>query len=317
MTWLAWRHQRTETLIGAVALTLLAAVLVPTGLHMASVFDRNGLAACIPSHTSSCNLAISQFHARFSQIGGLLPWLNLVPGLIGVLLAAPLVLELEHGTYRLAWTQSVTRDRWLAGKLAIALGSALVAGFALTALVTWWRGPLDDLEGRLQTNVFDFEGTVGPAYVLFALALALAIGVVWRRTAPAVLTAFAVYTVGRLFVQLWLRQRYVAPATSTWPVDAHGPNLDRAWVFSITPSNAHGVLPQGFGSAMELCAGPGNALRQVEPRCLAEHGAGYNHAVFHPASRFWLFQGIETALFGGLALVLILFAVWWVRERTA
>jgi len=36
-----------------------------------------------------------------------------VPGLIGIFWGAPLVArELETGTYRLAWTQSVTRKRW-------------------------------------------------------------------------------------------------------------------------------------------------------------------------------------------------------------
>ena len=55
----------------------------------------------------------------------------------------------------------------------------------------------------------------------------------------------------------------------------------------------------------------------IDPSCLAKHGAGYNHAVYQPASRFWLFQGIETALFGGVALALILFAAWWIHERTS
>ena len=50
-------------------------------------------------------------------------------------------------------------------------------------------------------------------------------------------------------------------------------------------------------------------------RCLAHKGDGYMHAVYQPASRFWLFQGIETALFGGVALALILFAAWWIHER--
>jgi len=36
--------------------------------------------------------------------------------------------------------------------------------------------------------------------------------------------------------------------------------------------------------------------------------------LFHPAERFWLFQGIETALFVALA-VLLLAAVYWVRRR--
>jgi hypothetical protein len=57
--------------------------------------------------------------------------------------------------------------------------------------------------------------------------------------------------------------------------------------------------------------------RAVDPACLAKQGLGYFHAVDQPASRFWLFQGIETALFGGSALALILFAPWWVHRRAS
>jgi hypothetical protein len=51
--------------------------------------------------------------------------------------------ELETGTYRLAWTQSVTRTRWLAVKLGVVgLTSVAVAGL-LSLMVTWWSSPID------------------------------------------------------------------------------------------------------------------------------------------------------------------------------
>ena len=109
----------------------------------------------------------------------------------------PFILELENGTFRLAWTQSITRRRWLAGKLGITVAAALLAALAMTALTTWWRTPLDHLYGRMETNVFDFEGIAGFGYVLFALGLSLAIGAVWRRTVPALIIGFAGYTVAR------------------------------------------------------------------------------------------------------------------------
>ena len=52
--------------------------------------------------------------------------------------------------------------------------------------------------------------------------------------------------------------------------------------------------------------------------CLAKYGAGsYNQELFQPADRFWLFQGIETALFVALALLLLLAAVQLVRRRVS
>ena len=79
------------------------------------------------------------------------------------------MLELENGTYRLAWTQSITRRRWIVTRLGPAIGAALVAAIAVTVLVTWWRTPIVDLRGRMESGVFDFEGTVTVGYVLFAL----------------------------------------------------------------------------------------------------------------------------------------------------
>jgi hypothetical protein len=320
MTWVAWRQQRTETLIAAAILALIVALLVPTGLHMASVYDHDGLSACHGKSTFICNQAVVAFNNRFADLGGLLAWFNLIPGVIGVLLAAPFILELESGTYRLAWTQSVTRRRWLAGKLGITVAAALLAALAMTALVTWWRIPLDHLHGRMETNVFDFEGIVAFGYVLFALGLTLAIGAVWRRTVPAVIIGFAGYIIVRIFVQNWLRQRYETPLTATWPMRKGfiGPHLDEAWLLSEVPSDRLGhPMPQSF-RIIQSCAGAiNNHVGSIDASCLARHGGGYNHAVYQPASRFWLFQGIETALFGGIALALILFAAWWLHERTS
>ena len=47
MIWTCWRQQRTETLIAAAILALLAAVLVPTGIQMAHAYQHDGLAACL------------------------------------------------------------------------------------------------------------------------------------------------------------------------------------------------------------------------------------------------------------------------------
>lgn len=321
MTWVSWRQQRTETLIAAGVFGLLALLLVPTGLHVASVYDHDGLSACLGTSNSACIEATAAFTRRFEQLSGLFSWFNFIPGVIGVLLAAPFILELENGTCRLAWTQSITRRRWLASKLAVAVITGLLAALTMTLLTTWWRAPLDRLNGRMGTNVFDFEGTVPFAYVLFALGLALLAGALWRRTVLALIVGFAAYSAARLFVQTWLRQRYETPLTSTWPGARGlrgGPNLDHAWVLSLRPSDRLGHPVQLSLSVLQSCSRVITG-REGTPdfSCLARHGAGYNHAVYHPASRFWLFQGIETALFGGVAIALILFAAWWVHERNA
>ena len=71
--------------------------------------------------------------------------LAVAPALIGVFWGAPLVArELEAGTHRLAWTQSVTRTRWLAIKLGRRRRSRPPSRSGVLSLaVTWWAQPLD------------------------------------------------------------------------------------------------------------------------------------------------------------------------------
>jgi hypothetical protein len=309
VTWVSWRLQRTETLIAVGILALIAALLVPTGITMASAYSHDGLAACLGTNPSyTCIQAIGGFQSRFQSLSNLLNFFTLIPGLIGVLLAAPFILELENGTYRLAWTQSITRRRWIATKLAVPIAAALLIAAALILLTTWWRAPYVHLNGRMDTGTYDSEGTVVFGYTLFALALALAVGVIWRRAVAAVTVAFVGYFVARIFVDTWLRQRLVAPIKATWKAAAAQPaNLNHANIISQTGSGPGVVIQQGSGLL-------GGHSRVAVPRGLGL-GPSTMHAVYQPASHFWPLQGVETALFGGVALILIAFAALWTHER--
>ena len=103
-----------------------------------------------------------------------------------MLVGAPLVArELEHGTHRLVWTQSISAGRWLAIKLAVLFAVTLAATEAMTALMTWWHANAwSQLDGHINPLMYDFEGIVPLAYCAFALALGIAAGVLIRRTVP-------------------------------------------------------------------------------------------------------------------------------------
>jgi hypothetical protein len=308
MIWVGWRQQRTETVIAAGILALLALLLIPTGIQMISAYNHDGLAACLQPHTSdSCEQVIESFTGRFERISHLIDWFTLVPGMIGVLLAAPLTSQLEHGTYRLDWTQSITRGRWLAGKLGLAIATGLLISAAFIALITWWREPFVHLHGRMETSVYDSEGVVVFGYTLFAFGLAAAIGVIWRRAVPALVVAYAGYFASRLFVDTWLRQRLVSPLSATF-APGREPDLNRSWVLNEFPSDRLGhpirVVIGACPPGADQCAAP------------AKPDIAYLHAIYHPASHFWPLQLLETALFGGAALALIGFAAWWTLRRT-
>ena len=307
MTWVAWRQQRTETILAAAILAALAVVLVPTGLHIAAAYDHAHLARCIGrGGDAGCDAAVGAFFGRFDSVGHLIDWATLLPGLIGVVLAAPFVLQLERRTHWLDWTQSVTRGRWIAGKFGLAAAATLALAVALTLLITWWRGPFVHLQGRLNNSIYDSEGTVVAAYALFGLGLGVAVGVVWRSAVPALIVAFGGYFGARLFVDTWLRQRLISPLSATWNAQgAHGPALDRAWVLSEYPVDAHGhplnVVAPCVASAKACPGKPG--------------AAQFMHAVYHPASHFWPLQIRETAMFGVAAIALLAFAAWWTHRN--
>lgn len=243
MIWLGWRQQRTEALIALGIIAVLAALLIPTGISMTSAVHHESAEA---------------FVARFSSLGNLIAWLTLIPGLIGVLLAAPFVLALEHGTYRLDWTQSVPRRRWIATKLGLSVVSAIVAAGVLLLLLTWWREPFVEVQGRMAPGVYDSEGTVVFAYTLFALAVATAVGAVWRRVVPALAVGLVGYIAARVFVDTWLRQRLASADTAVWSVNGKTPNLDKAWIVEQFPASGQGAhIPNyscqvGAGGACHL-----------------------------------------------------------------
>jgi hypothetical protein len=313
--WLTWRQQRLETAMTVALLALAAALLVPLGVHMASAYTSTGAAACV-THTAAngtgCGGIVDAFRQRFEHAGLIVPWLNFLPGVFGVLFAAPLVLELDHGTFRLSWTQSVTRRRWLTIKLATIYGSGLLAALGLTALMTWWRQPLDSLQGRMEPNVFDFEGIVPLAYTLFAISLVLALGVFTRRTIVALGGGLLAFFTLRIGTQTWLREHYIAPIKVVWRAGTPGPgNLDHAWNIISSPSDAHGRSVPGAQQIIATCMS--GSKRHAE-QCLNSHHI-FNLAVYEPASRFWLFQGIEAAIYAGFGAALLLAAIWWLRHR--
>lgn len=312
MIWLSWRLQRLETALVAAALVLATASLVPLGLHIASVYRSSGVSACLAHGGAGCGDTVNAFQSRFEHAGAIIPWLNFLPGLIGVLFAAPLILDFEHGTFRFAWTQSVSRRRWVSVRLLVMCAAALLATFALTELMTWFRGPLDHVTGRMEPNVFDFEGIVPYAYTLFALALVSAIGVLTRRAVIAGGIGLLGYFALRIGLQTWGRQNYFPPLRRIWPAGTPPPaNLDRAWSISSGPSSAGGH-PIAANHVIMLCNGPKRSVFA----CLRSHDI-YNFAVYQPASRFWAMQGVEAAIFAGLGLILFAVAAWIVKKRIA
>jgi hypothetical protein len=317
MIWLTWRQQRLETLIGG-ALTLMVAVLViRTGLDLRSAYHTLGISACLgPQHTqdAACQNVLSTFLDQIVGLSSLSTSLSFLPLLVGVLLAAPMALEMEQGTFRLAWTQSITRSSWLRVRLGLTIAAAVLFGLGMGALLTWWRWPADQLQGRFGTNAFDLEGTVFASYTLFALAVGLTVGAVLRRTVPTIGITLVTFLGVRFGIETWIRPHYIPPVETAWftgppPFSALDWVVDKG---STWRDGAGHLL--SYADVTALCPTPKGGTKDTYIACLHSHRLS-ELIFYHPAGRFWLFQGIESGIFVALSIALVAGTVWWVRYR--
>jgi hypothetical protein len=241
-----------------------------------------------------------------------------LPALLGIFWGAPLIgRELEQGTHLFVWTQGVTRLRWLATKLTALLALALLLTTTYALLISWWLGPLDRSTGdRFQPGIFDQQGLVPVAYALFALALGISAGAILKKTMPAMAATLVGFVGLRLIIAGFLRKHFLSPVKKTYiPLPGIDTNHPGAWVFSqkTIDGSGHSVPRFSIGS---VCPATKTSTQASLDHCVRAHGF-LNTDILQPASRFWLFQGIEAAIFFGLTVALLAFAVWWVRRRLA
>jgi ABC-type transport system involved in multi-copper enzyme maturation permease subunit len=300
MIWVSWRQHRSEALGCLAVLVGLAIYAIMVGTSMRSAFGHDGLISCLASSKGAvgCPNAVMTFTNEFGSEVNIAFWsvALIVPGLIGVLVGAPLIArELEYGTWRLAWSQSIPRARWLAIKLALVTGGLIVVGAAMTAVITWYRAPMDELTGRFQHNIYDFEGLVPTAYILCAFGFAVLAGLLIRRSIPAMIAAFLPWLAIRLVIEFVFRSSFLAPLTLTC-----GRGLSCSG-----SGNGNG----GYGiSAIPPATG------HIGDWVLSQTSSGF---LYQPADRFWAFQSIEAGIFVALTAAALGTAVWLLHRRAA
>ena len=211
MTWVAWRQFRTQALVTFGLLAAFAVFVLVTGLHLRDVYDSLGGAHCDRRH--DCTVAAP----RRKAAGDLLALALLaIPALLGMFWGAPLLArELESGTFRLAWTQSVTRRRWLSVRVALVGVAALAVAGLASWLVSWWFAPLDAVNmNRFGLGVFSMRGIVAIGYAGFAFGLGVAAGALARRTLPAMAATLFGFIAARIVFTFWVRQ-HLLPSRHT------------------------------------------------------------------------------------------------------
>jgi hypothetical protein len=352
MIWLTWRQFRAQAAMMSAALAVLAVILALTGPGLADDYA-TGIAACTTQSGGCSNFVNRFFQDHQNAFLAVTAVVLVLPALIGLFFGAPLITrELEAGTHRLVWNQSITRTRWLAVKLGLTGLAAITAAGLGSLAVDWWSDPIDKTASgyaRMEPLLFDTRGIVPIGYAAFAFALGVTVGMLVRRTLPAMAITLAVFVAVQVAMPLLVRPHLIAPKHSTIEISAA--NLDGivtrrgggpvrmitqapdtgaytgAWVLSshTVDASGHAVAsitvsrtgpcgpPEGGPTQQPAGANPGDALSA----CFAEiKRLGYRqHVTYQPASRFWPFQWYETAIYTALSLGLAGFCFWRIRRR--
>ncbi|MET7393340.1 ABC transporter permease subunit [Dactylosporangium sp. NPDC005572] len=330
MIWLTWRQFRAPALASLAVLVVFGAGLVALGLVIRNGYDAD-VAGCV---APGCDPeeALDSFRDRMFTpvlLAGFL--LVLVPGLIGAFWGAPLVArELETGTHRMVWNQGVTRTRWLAVKLGLLTVAAMVFTGALSLVLGWAVDPFDDVNGgRFDALLFPARGLVPVGYAAFAFVLGAALGLLTRRTLPAMALTLAAFVVLQVVVPVAVREHLMPAKTTTVVYDRtaattggarlnlkrggdtviEGYALPGAWVLS-------GRAPLVDASGTKLAGDQVLTCLHGDPAgdaaCLDRLGARFE-VTYQPAGRYWPFQWLETALY--LLLAGLAAAVAFARIR--
>ncbi len=328
MTWLTWRLQRMELVLLGLILLVLGGALVSTRADLvtqATFYPPDEcpvpLSAGLGGGTElGCFVPVSRLYQVVTQW---LDWFDVIPLLAALLLALPVVLELEGRTYRLAWTQGTTRARWLRSRFGI----PALCGLAFAALFTlafhWWSAPMDARNGRFGKDWYDLRGTLPVGYTLFAIGLMLAVGTTLRRPVLVIILASVTYLAVLTPVGLWLRPYLIPPVTE--PTEAwhsgssfspsQGDEVSRSWLISNGYRDASGEMVSDE-DAFAVCD-HAQATKVTAFQCYEEHGLNdlISMSTYHPASHYWPLQLAETGLYLVAGAALIGFAAWYVLRR--
>jgi len=318
MIWLTWRQFRPQAITAAIALAVVAILVAATRPGLANGYAAAGLPTC----HANCGTIASTFLDRIGNFDHILFYgsaflMYLAPAVMGLFWGAPLIArEVEAGTHRIAWNQSVTRTRWTLVKLGLVGLAAVATAGLLSLMVTWWASPIDAAsllggsaqaaaagghgvhvsfsgfaEARLDPVIFDARGVAPLGYAAFAFVLGVAAGtVLLRRTLAAMALTLVVFVVVQVLMPNFVRPHLLPPARFTAPLSSqHGPvNVNAAsgvaYIQLTAPFAKPGawvlsdivITPSGAEPSNVIMTPAGPELTTMPRACVPAPGSGIN-----------------------------------------
>ncbi|MFG2429255.1 hypothetical protein [Streptomyces sp. NPDC048590] len=287
------------TAIGVVAVAMRSA-------HVSEVFQATGCQFYGEGETRACIQMSRNFADSMNLYSRLFTYvalgLTVLPALLGAFVGGPLIArELESGTFRMAWTQSVSPTRWLAARLAVPTAALLAGSAVLAPLLHWARTREAASPYPVQwfdVYVFPVTGIVLPAYILFAVCTGALVGLLIRRAFIAL--SVSALTVGAVTIGFGAYLRpYLWPRTT---VSGQGHLEENAWWVESGHLTSSGERVTPPDSCYASSSG------ENWEQCLTDHGITGSYVDYHPQSHFWPLQLVETGILLALAALALALA---------
>jgi len=342
MNWFVLRQYRKQFLVFGILLAVFACFSILTSNHYWHIYQQATAACAQNPENPSCSDVSGSLPQSYGAVLRTVYVTSLtIPLVLGLFLGSPLLSkEYEEGTNKLAWTQSVSRRKWLTVKLAWALIFAALYGLAIGLLVNWWtRTPNAIDHSRFDAGQFDVQGMMPFAYSVFFTTIGFMMSAWFRKTLIALAVTLGLFVAFQVSFAQWVRAHYMTPVSVT---AAMGPNaidnkipvgaweLQRAIVdknghtfdsFNLDnmPADCRALIEQlkGGGGITVKAIGPGHG-EGADPVDTCLNSAGYHQtAKYQPPYRYWDFQRIETGIYLGMGALAVSATYWFVLKRDA
>jgi ABC-2 family transporter len=343
--WLTWRQFRAPVLVVFATLATGILALAVTGPRLSALLTDSGQTffAALDGDWGKRTIFLAGTALVYA-----------IPAVVGVFWGAPMIArEVEAGTSRLVWTQSITRSRWLATKLGLSGAAAALAGLTGLAL-TWWCAPLDrgiakgyEDQGpfglpRIWPSLFGARGIVPMGVAVLALVIGVTVGMLLRRTVAAMAVTLVLVVAVQIVMPQVVQAHLLSPKRIVTSITGHNMqevtasaapgsrndviierigiavDLPGAWLIQNRTYDAAGKVVESFPAWVTDCAPPPGTPKSRASRdaCFDRLKAeGYVQRVdYQPASRFWPLQLIETGILLVVALLLTAFCLWRIRR---
>lgn len=227
--------------------------------------------------------------------------LLLLACLVGAFVTGPLIArELESGTFRMAWAQSVSPAQWLAARLAVPAALSVTGVGLLSVVYRWGWTEVRNANafglGWFEDGVFPGIGPAAVGYTLFGVAVGALCALLIRR----MLLSMAVTTVVLGVVMTGFTQR----RRMLWPVDRI---LGNGYPGPNTWTTETGMLTAS-GEKLFWRDCPSTDADHDGVGCMKARGAVTDFTDYHPASHFWPLQLVETGILLALAALAVFVA---------